>query len=268
MVVTTRSDFSPSYPQSSQLLPGQDIPQGHYELGFTRSLAELDEVLRLRFEVFNLELGEGLETSRETGRDLDEFDAQCHHLKVRDLRANRIVGTYRMQTYEMATAARGFYSADEFDLSALPERIVRESVEVGRACVAADYRNNAVLFLLWRGLATYMRHAGKRYLFGCSSLTSQDPAEGTSLLRQLEAAGHMHPHFVVPPTADYVCPVVEDTLLPVEPVKVPKLFRTYLRIGAKVCGPPAIDRRFKTIDFLILFDLDAMDEKTFRTFFL
>jgi len=33
---------------------------------------------------------------------------------------------------------------------------------------------------------------------------------------------------------------------------VPKLLRTYLAIGARICGPPAIDREFKTIDFLTL----------------
>lgn len=34
--------------------------------------------------------------------------------------------------------------------------------------------------------------------------------------------------------------------------------RAYLAIGAKICGPPAIDREFKTIDFLILLDLQGL----------
>jgi putative hemolysin len=38
----------------------------------------------------------------------------------------------------------------------------------------------------------------------------------------------------------------------------PKLLRTYLSIGAKICGPPAIDREFGTIDFLTLLDLHAL----------
>ncbi len=29
-------------------------------------------------------------------------------------------------------------------------------------------------------------------------------------------------------------------------------------IGAKICGPPAIDREFGTIDFLTLLDLQAL----------
>jgi len=31
-----------------------------------------------------------------------------------------------------------------------------------------------------------------------------------------------------------------------------------LSIGAKICGPPALDRQFKTIDFLTLLDLDSL----------
>jgi putative hemolysin len=40
--------------------------------------------------------------------------------------------------------------------------------------------------------------------------------------------------------------------------KVPKLLRAYLAVGAKICGPPAIDREFKTIDFLTLMDLKTL----------
>ncbi len=50
-------------------------------------------------------------------------------------------------------------------------------------------------------------------------------------------------------------------------VKIPKLFRVYLRHGALVCGPPVVDRRFKTIDYLMIFDVNELDKKRFRTFF-
>lgn len=41
---------------------------------------------------------------------------------------------------------------------------------------------------------------------------------------------------------------------------MPKLLRAYLSIGAKICGPPAFDREFKTIDFLTLLDLRQLPE--------
>jgi putative hemolysin len=46
--------------------------------------------------------------------------------------------------------------------------------------------------------------------------------------------------------------------LAAEAPKIPKLLRAYLTIGAKICGPPALDRQFKTIDFLTLLDLQVL----------
>jgi putative hemolysin len=37
-----------------------------------------------------------------------------------------------------------------------------------------------------------------------------------------------------------------------------RLLRAYLAIGAKICGPPAIDREFGTLDFLTLLDLHML----------
>ena len=39
--------------------------------------------------------------------------------------------------------------------------------------------------------------------------------------------------------------------------KTPKLLSAYLALGAGVCGPPAIDREFRTIDFLTWLDVES-----------
>jgi putative hemolysin len=239
---------------------------GRYELTFVRSAAELDEVLQLRYRVFNLELGEGLESSHDSERDLDEFDAQCHHLIVRDSRRRTIAGTYRMQTAAMAEQGRGFYSADEFDFAGFPHAILDESVELGRACIARDHRNHAVLFLLWRGLAAYLEASGRRYLFGCCSLTSQDPAEGWSLDRKLRQAGQAHPELRLSAREAYSCRGLAGADA-ARAVHLPRLFRTYLRFGARTCSEPAIDRQFGTIDFLVLFDAESLDSRARKMFF-
>ncbi len=267
-VDTTLSPAPTIFPVFPDLVPTKVLEEGRYSVRFARTNEELDEVLRLRFEVFNLELGEGLEESYSTGRDVDEFDPYCHHLIVLDTRTQAIVGTYRMQTAAMAERNLGFYSTAEFDLAGFPTEVIAQAVETGRACVAKEHRNTQVLFLLWRGLALYMATNQLRYLFGCCSLTSQDPVEGLATLKYLEDHGHMHPHYVIQPQPEYVCNDQDAVADPSFPVKIPQLFRIYLRHGAKTCGPPAIDRRFKTIDFLILFDVAAMDEKRIRTFFL
>jgi putative hemolysin len=249
------------------LISNQQIGEGRYVARFARTREELFAALKLRFEVFNLELGEGLQTSFLTGRDMDEFDEQCHHLIVVDTEnQDRVVGTYRMQTSEMARAGRGFYSNGEFELSTLPPEVLSDSIELGRACVAQDHRNTAVLFLLWRGLAAYLMHNRKRYLFGCCSLTSQDPLDGLRVMRLLERNGQIHSLFNVSTQPGFECIAQDDAPVDRE-VRLPKLFQIYMRYGARVCSRPALDRQFKTIDFLVLFDVKAMDEQSRKMFF-
>src|SRR5215216_4209569 len=188
----------------SKPIPPVEIVEGHYLVRFARTPEEIDAALKLRFEVFNLELGEGLESSYLIGRDEDEFDSSCHHLIVMDTRDNKVVGTYRCQTGDMA-ARKGFYSAGEFDLSYLPRDVLLDAVELGRACVARSHRNTQVLFLLWKGLAAYVACNRKRYLFGCCSLTSQDEAEGRRVFRSLKEGGHLHPELSVRPRPGLEC---------------------------------------------------------------
>ena len=257
------------YPVAPQCLPEAVLSEGRYDVRFARTPEELDELLRLRFEIFNVELGEGLDESWQTHRDRDPFDAVCHHLLVIERVSQSIVGTYRMQTTSMARDNIGLYSAVEFDLTSVADEILTQSVEVGRACVAEAHRNTQVLFLLWKGLALYMAHNQLRFLFGCCSLTSQDPAEGRAVMDYLRDHGHLHEDVHIDPQPGFEC--LDPPDIPPSQwqgrVKIPKLFRIYLRHGAKVCGPPAIDREFKTIDYLVLFDVAAMDEKRIRTFF-
>jgi len=229
---------------------------------------------RLRFRVFNIELGEGLERSYETGLDTDQFDDVCEHLLVEDKHEDnpvrRIVGTYRMQTGTTAAGHRGYYSEQEFNLA--PYEPLRPGVlELGRASIDREHRTPEVLTLLWRGIAQYATDMGLRYLIGCSSLTSKDPAEGWALYRQLEQF-RVPPEFETAPTAAYACPIehqgtdAQPFSCPLEStaaadrvlVKVPKLLKTYLAIGARIAAPPAWDRDFGTIDFLTLLDLKLL----------
>ena len=259
----------PVYPVFPQGLPDPLPDAGKYRVRFVTTLAELDAVQKLRFEVFNLELGEGLEESYQTGRDQDRFDPFCHHLIVENRKTDELVGTYRIQTGEMAARFGGFYSAEEFDLRGLPPHVMEHAVEVGRASVARDDRNRFVLFLLWKGLAAYMSRNRKRYLFGCCSLTGQDPAEGHRVMRFLEREGHVHPHYRTPPHPDWRCVAPTDgDPHPDEPsIKLPPLFNIYMRYGAKVCSAPALDRFFKTIDYLVLMDVEALDDESRALFF-
>ena len=264
MTATVSIELQPSRPLPDQeRIPTVDTTLGNLRLRFARDEADLAAVQELRYRIFNVELGEGLADSHLSGRDEDLFDAQCQHLMVSDKETGEVVGTYRMQVAESALAGQGFYSATEFDLSGFDDDVLENCIELGRACIAREYRSRIALFLLWRGLAHYVVHTGKMVLFGCSSLTSQDPAEGLAAHAQLREAGHMHPRYDIAPHADFACPEVPHDGVHVE---IPPLFGIYLRHGSKICSRPAIDREFGTIDFLTLMDARTMDPKVFQSF--
>ncbi len=259
----------PGYPAFLEALPTVEIADGSYAVRYARTVAELDELTRMRFRVFNLELHEGLDESYLTGRDLDPFDAQCHHLIVEHRPSGRIIGTYRIQTTEMAAAGAGFYTGTEFDLTRLPPAILAEAVEAGRACIEREHRLKPVLFLLWKGLALYMRHNRRRFLFGPCSLTSQDPWDGKRALDQLERRKMIRRDVEVTARPGFECAWSGDDPDPelAARLELPPLFEIYLRYAGRVVGPPVIDREFKTIDFFILFDVEALSARAKRVFF-
>ncbi len=227
----------------------------HYAVRLARNAEEIRTAQTLRFQVFNLELNEGLAESYATGFDADPFDAVCDHLLVEYTPTGQIVGTYRLQTGTTAQKNLGYYCAEEFEFENF-EPLRNEIVELGRACVHRQHRNLIVLGLLWKGIADYAKERGGHYLIGCSSLTSQDAAVGASAYTELCRKGHIADlPWQTRPVSQCECPL--DRLAD-EGVQLPKLLRAYLAIGAKICGPPALDRRFGTIDFLTLLDLHAL----------
>jgi putative hemolysin len=122
-----------------------------------------------------------------------------------------------------------------------------------------------VLFLLWKGIAAYVIHNQKRFLFGCCSLTSQNQGEGLAAARRIDREGYVHADYFVPTRSAYACDDADG--VPLEEPVLPPLFGMYLRFGARVCSPPALDRVFGTIDFLVLFDVDRMDRRAHQMFF-
>ena len=239
-------------PESIRLLVGTT---GQYAARLASHPVEIQAAQQLRFQVFNLELNEGLAQSYMTGLDADPFDAVCDHLIVEHLATQQIVGTYRLQTGGGAAQNLGYYSAQEFDFAAF-EPMRNEIIELGRACVHRQHRNLVVLGLLWKGIADYAKERGARYLIGCSSLTSQDAAAGASAYTELCRKKFLADRpWRTSPTAAFECPL--DRLAE-EEVKIPKLLRAYLTLGAKICGAPALDRQFGTIDFLTVLDLETL----------
>lgn len=262
MYLKTLQDKNSNYNQST--IPQFIIEDELYITRLARTPIELDEALKLRFEVFNLEMGEGLQSSFQTLRDEDDFDQQCHHLIIIEKLA-KIIGTYRMQSYDIAKEGKGFYSNDEFVLDSLPVSIIENAAELGRACIARDFRNkNIVPALVW--YCTLCPVHRKTVSIWLLLAKSQDDLEGIKLWQQLKDAGHLDKNFLIGTQPEYT--IRANKLIANQPeIEMPPLLGMYLRYGATVISYPAIDRAFKTIDYLVLLDTHQLSPVARRMFF-
>ena len=129
----------------------------HYSVGLALTEREIEEAQRLRYRVFADELGARIH-ARTPGVDADFYDPHCEHLIVRDEQMGKVVGTYRILTPQAAHKVGSYYTENEFDLTRL-QHLRSGMVEVGRSCIHPDYRNGAVIALLWGKLAEFMERS-------------------------------------------------------------------------------------------------------------
>jgi putative hemolysin len=196
------------------------------------------------------------------GHDVDEFDEHCDHLVVRDDRTGAIVGGYRMLPPERARDAGRLYSDTEFDLGNLDD--LRPSiVETGRSCVHPDHRNGAVVSLVWAGIARYMLLSGHKWLIGCASIPLQDGGSFAAGVWDAVHAKHYAPEqYRVTPHHPWDVDAVERP----DRTVLPPLLKGYLRLGAKICGRPALDADFGVADLFILLGMDHVDQRYLKFF--
>lgn len=236
--------------------------------------AEIEAAQRLRYRVFYGEMGATPTVDMvAAGRDFDRFDGLCDHLLVLDTQRGdgpeAIIGTYRLLRRTVAEANGGFYSADEFDLSALAA-IPGESLELGRACVDVGYRTGATMQRLWSGIATYVFAHDIRVMFGCASLPGTDPQAVAGLLSYLHSR-HLAPaelrpralpgRYVAMARAAGTDPEIDPHLAR---AALPPLIKGYLRLGGFVGDGAVIDPQFGTIDVGIVVAVDRVTDKYFN----
>ena len=223
------------------------------ELRLASSRSEKIEAQRLRFEVFNLELQLGLTSTRASGLDQDAHDGHCDHLLVVDTVRDCLVGTYRLLSFDRVPSF-GYHSESEFDLTNVKRSGLR-LLELGRNCVALEYRDGKVVSLLFRGIGEYLRRTNADALMGCASIHGTDLPELSTIQKMLSRRFLSDPSLRVTPRRGFDVPPVPRSAQTDETSafrSLPPMFKGYLRMGAKVCGPPAYDRQFGTTDFFVL----------------
>lgn len=228
-----------------------------------RNEDDIREAQQLRYRIFAEELGAQLDGA-EAGLDADRFDPHCEHLLVRESASERVIGCTRLLTDERAALAGGFYSAGEFDIDPILALHGRR-LEVGRTCIAPEYRQGAAIAVLWSGLAGFIHLNHIDYLFGCASIELDDGGVRAGAimqrLRQHAMATpelHVHPRLPLP-EADL--PVEQNLTAP-----MPPLLKAYVRLGARACGEPCWDPDFKVADVLMLLDVDELNPAYSRHF--
>jgi putative hemolysin len=251
--------------------------------------ADVRAAQRLRHAIFVGEMKARLAPPPGTpdGLDADRFDPYCDHLLIRVKEQGReqsrerggdapgqLVGTCRVLGPDAARRAGACYTESEFDLAPLAP-LRAGAVELGRACVHADWRSGGVILSLWSELGNYMVERGLHTMFGCASIGMADGGElARRVWRELRESNYLvRPQYRVRP----LTPLPEDTehdgadqertgLKAASLRALPPLIKGYLRCGARVVGPPSFDRMFNTADLPIMMQLADLPQRYSKQF--
>lgn len=231
------------------------------EAYITTDPQDIESALRLRYSVFS----EDFETNfndNSNGIDQDKFDEYCHHLVVKDCTTHSVVAYSRIITHDLAMNHQGFYTASEFDLTAIIDPSKRY-MEIGRTCIHKDYRRGAAIGMLWGSIGKFMLDHNMDFLMGCASIDlSQGIDKAHSALNYLRTK-----HF-----SDETLRVTPKKELPPMPHDlegkqyVPPILQAYLRMGCKVCGEAYWDQDFNCADVMVLLKQSEINMRYLKHF--
>lgn len=230
-----------------------------FETRLARDEADIRAAQRLRYEVFVEEMGASASEADHSARlERDRFDPYFDHLLL--LHEGRVVGAYRLMRSDMASKGIGFYGASEFELEKLKNQ---RALELGRSCVAKDYRGGAGMHLLWDGLGKYVTQHQIEILFGVASFPGVDIAS----LKQ--ALTFLHHKYLAPEDLRVRSKTfVSLDQMPWEAVdqraavkEIPSLIRAYLRLGGFVGDGAFVDKGFNTVDVCLIMDTARMVQR-------
>ena len=254
-----------------------------YLYDFEADSAVMHEIGRLRELTFRT-----VEEGTGTSMDLDAYDNQYRHLVLWDEEELEIVGAYRLGECANLIKDKGLqnlYTSTLFHLKPEIEAYLPNAIELGRSFVQPKYWGKRSLDYLWYGIGAYVsQHPHIQYLFGPVSLsdaypqnakeliigfyqqqfgTNQDLAEG---IRPIKLSKNAQKIALEVFKGEYTESYKKlNTLLNLEGVKVPTLFKQY----AEICDDKgcrfidfSVDPNFKDcVDALILVDLNKLKPK-------
>ncbi|KAF1052376.1 MAG: hypothetical protein GAK43_01961 [Stenotrophomonas maltophilia] len=221
----------------------------------------LREAQALRFRVFSAEFDARL-NGAEFGLDMDDYDAHCQHIGVRDMNSGELVATTRLLDHQAARRLGRFYSEEEFQLDGLQE-LQGPILEIGRTCVDPAYRNGGTIAVLWSELAEILNEGAYRYLMGCASISMRDGGlQAQAVMQRLRERHLCNQNLRAQPKNPVPTQDVPDNVI----AEMPPLLKAYMRLGAKICGEPCWDPDFQVADVFILLKRDELCPRYARHF--
>lgn len=232
------------------------------------SANEIEQAMRLRYQVF-VEEERNMRMLNEQGLEQDAYDAYCDHLIVKDLETDQVIGTYRLLPGDRAINGIGFYSETEFDLTAYAN-LKSQTLELGRSCIAPEYRGGKAIQLLWEGIAGYISERNFTHLIGCASVHFSNLEELNLIYTMLRQKQVLTDRFGIEPLATHRIPGLAQLDIDCNEKelfrKLPPLMKGYQWLGAEIGGDPAYDELFETVDFFIILQKDRVTRRYKRHF--
>ena len=241
-----------------------------FEVRLTRNKEERKQVRQLRYNVFVMEEGASVtDEQRALGEEYDAYDKFAEYMAV--FHNGRVVGTYRIIDRNSADKMGGFYTENEFNISKI-KKYHGNIAEMSRACVAPEYRENAlVMRMLWAGLGELIVRRKIRVLFGVASFVGTKPARSAQAISYLYY-NHLTPSrlratVLTDKFADGVNPKLgRMNILPREFVdeadaraEMTPLIKGYLRLGATFGRGVFVDVPFNSYDIFVMIETRKMN---------
>ncbi len=241
-----------------------------FEVRLTRNKEERRQVRALRYEVFVEEEGAGAtEEQKSLREEYDAYDRFAEYMAV--FHNGKIVGTYRIIDRAAAEKMGGFYTETEYNISKI-KKYKGNIAEMSRACVAAEYRENAlVMRMLWAGLGEYVVRRKIGVLFGVASWVGSKPAASAQAISYLYY-NHLSPlnlraTVLSENFADGINPKLSRmNILPEVFVdqdaavrEMTPLIKGYLRLGATFGKGVFIDAPFNSYDVFVMLRTKNID---------
>ncbi len=238
-----------------------NLKSGSLEVKLAENSLEIDAAQALRYKIFYEEMKAKADIKQtKIKRDIDDFDHYFDHILVFDNNIkgsinDKVIGTYRLNRGVQENQAKVFYTSNEYDISPLLN-YEGNILELGRSCVAKEYRTGTTMQLLWSFIAQYVLKYEIDIMFGCASFPGIKPIVHKNPFNYLYR-NYLAPQDIRPKALkDRYINMKHESLQKVSfkdfLSSIPPLIKGYIRLGAFVGDGAVIDYDFNTTDVCIV----------------